>query len=854
MKLAKTYEPQAYEPRIYQLWEESGAFKPKGDPSKGYFSIVLPPPNANGNLHVGHALTVAIEDTAIRYHRLKGDSTIYIPGADHAGFETWVVFERDHLEKQGKSRFDFSRDQLYGMVWDFVQKQRGNMEIQLRELGASVDWSNLVFTLDKKVVDRAYKTFKQLWDEGLVYRGERIVNYCTKHQTSFADIEVTHKTEKSKLWTVAYTLVDKVGEIMVATTRPETMLGDTAIAVNPNDSRYKNLVGRRAWVPLTNREIPIVADEAVDPKFGTGAVKITPAHDPVDFEIGERHKLPIVQVIGFDGKMTGECPGRFVGLDVAEARKQVLEALRDEDRIRKEEDLSHSVGHCYKCDTPIQPLIKDQWFLKVKPLAENAIKAIESGQITFVPTSKGKVLINYLRGLKDWNLSRQIPWGIPIPAFQSSADHNTWVFDERVDQKTITIDGVEYHREEDTFDTWFSSGQWPFATTQYIEKGELSPFYPLSVMETGYDIMFQWVSRMIMLGLHITGKVPFKQVYLHGLVLDPHGQKMSKSKGNVVNPQEFVKQYGSDATRMGLVANRSAGVNQAFTHGNVVAGRNFANKLWNIARYIEDKLGDDYKDRAPKPQSEADHWIIDRLNKASVKVGKLIESHRYAEAFELVYHTVWDDLADWYIEASKVDYNASVLSYSLETALKLAHPFAPFVTETIWQTLAWEEGQLINSRWPGTATAQVAKAKKFAAIQELVTEARYVCTELASGKQGLAYTDDGLIDANRDLIKKLAGLSAVTKVEKGRGMRLAVTATEAWLDVDEHTLKKHHDKLQARLTETEGRIKQLQARLANKGYVANAPEKVVAETREQLAEQEALHERLKRELKLISSK
>lgn len=851
MKLAKTYEPQAYEPRIYELWEKSKAFAPKGDPNKGYFSIALPPPNANGNLHVGHALTVAIEDTAVRYHRLKGDSTLFIPGADHAGFETWVVFEK-HLESQGKSRFDFSRDELYGMVWDFVEQQRGNMEVQLRELGASVDWDNLVFTLDKKVVDRTYKTFKQLWDEGLIYRGERIVNFCTKHQTSFADIEVEHRTEKSKLWTIAYTLVDKVGEITVATTRPETMLGDTAIAVNPKDPRYKDLVGRRAWVPLTDREIPIVADDAVDPKFGTGAVKVTPAHDPTDFEIGERNKLPIIQVIGTDGKMTGEVPAAFVGLEALQAREEVIKALRQEERLRREEDYSHSVGHCYKCGTVIQPLVKDQWFLKVGPLAEKAIKAVESGQIAFVPANKGKVLVNYLRNLKDWNLSRQIPWGIPIPAFQSSADHNKWVFDERVDQKTLVIDGVEYHREEDTFDTWFSSGQWPFVTTGHLEKGPISPYYPLSLMETGYDILFQWVSRMIMLGIHTTGKVPFKEVYLHGLVLDPHGQKMSKSKGNVVNPQEIVKEYGSDATRMGLIANRSAGVNQAFTVGNVIAGRNFANKLWNIARYIEDRLGDDFKDRAPKPQSPADHWILNRLNKASARVGKLIESHRYAEAFELVYHTVWDDLADWYVESSKINYNSSVLAYSLETVLKLAHPFAPFVTETIWQTLAWEQGQLVNSTWPSTAETTLAQAKKFADIQALVSEARFVSADLASGKQELIFTDDNLIEANQELVKKLAGLKAVTKVEKGRGMRLAVAATEAWLDVETSVLKAHHEKLQARLADTQQQIDRLQARLKNKGYVNNAPAKVVEETRNQLAEHETLKNRLVKEIEAIN--
>ncbi len=853
MKLSKTYDPQAYEPRIYQLWEESKAFAPKGDPDKGYFSIAMPPPNANGNLHMGHALTIAIEDAAIRYHRLKGESTLFIPGADHAGFETWVVFEK-YLETQGKSRFDFSRDELYSMVWDFVEQQRGNMEVQLRELGASADWDHLVFTLDKKVIDRTYKTFQQLWDDGLIYRGERIVNFCTKHQTSFADIEVIHKDEKSKLWTIAYTLVDKVGEIMVATTRPETMLGDTGIAVNPKDPRYKDLIGKRAWVPLTNREVPIFADDAVDPKFGTGAVKVTPAHDPTDFEMGERHRLEIVQVIGTDGKMTGECPPQYVGLDIMAARELVLKSLKDpdEDRLRKEEDYTHAVGHCYKCGTVIQPLIKDQWFLKVKPLAEKAIKAVESGKITFFPANKGKILVDYLRNLKDWNLSRQIAWGIPIPAFQSSKDHTKWVYDARVDQKEITVDGVKYHREEDTFDTWFSSGQWPFITTDYLDKGELSKYYPTSLMETGHDILYQWVARMIMLGLHVTGEVPFKQVYLHGMVLDPNGIKMSKSKGNVVNPQETLKEFGSDALRMGIIANRSAGVNQPFTIGNVIAGRNFANKFWNIARFIEDKLGEDFKDRTPKSASVADHWILDRLNKAGEKVSKLLESHRYAEAFELVYHTVWDDLADWYVECSKVDYNPTVLAYSLETALKLAHPFAPFVTETIWQTLGWEKGMLINSRWPTEVKVSPTEVKKFADIQALVAEARFVSADLTSGKQDLLYTKDDLIEAHSELIRRLAGLKAVKKAEKGRGMRLAVATSEAWLDVAPHVLKAHHDKLKARLDESKEQIKRLQSRLDDKGYVKNAPAKVVAETRAQLEDHKTLESRLVKEIEAIS--
>jgi len=848
MKLAKTYEPKQYEPMIYGLWEASGAFHPtgKGDP----FSIVLPPPNANGNLHIGHALTVALQDILIRYHRMNGYDTEFIPGADHAGFETWVVYERQ-LEKEGKSRFDFSREELYSQVWDFVEKQRGNMEIQLRQLGASLNWDDMVFTLDKKVIDTVYVTFKKLWDDELVYRGERIVNFCTKHQTSFADIEVVHKTEKSKLWKVAYPLVEEVGEIVVATTRPETLLGDTAIAVNPNDERYKKLIGTQAYLPLSNRQIPIVADDAVDPSFGTGAVKVTPAHDPVDFEIGQRHNLPIIQVIGFDGKMTEEVPIQFRGLVVDEARKRVLAALQAAEVLRGEEDYEHTVGHCYKCGTIIQPLVKDQWFLKVRTLADRAKQAIESGEITFTPKSKGRLVMQYFDNFRDWNLSRQIPWGIPIPAFQNVHDHNDWIFDTHVEQREITVDGKTYRREEDTFDTWFSSGQWPFVTTDYLQKGELSRFYPGSVMETGHDILFAWVARMIMLGLYATGKVPFKQVYLHGLVLDEHGQKMSKSKGNVVNPIDLVDEYGSDALRMGIIASRSAGLNQAFHTSKVLAGRNFANKLWNIARYVESKVGDDFSRRAPEATTLAEHWVIRQLDTAREQIDRLIADFRFSEAYDVLYHTVWDDVADWYIEASKLDTNLPLMAWVLETSLKLAHPFAPFVTEAIWETLKWEDGLLISSRWPEKVNYHDIAASEFTQLQQLVTEARFVSSELGNEKQTLVFQNDTLLRDNADMVRHLAKLKAVSEVEQASGLRLAVPNREAWLDISEEQLYEHQTKLESRLADIRNQIQNLEGRLANKGYVDNAPAAVVEETRDQLEENRALESRLVHELEVL---
>lgn len=850
MKLSKTYDPNQYEPTIYAMWESSDAFAPtgKGEP----YSITMPPANANGNLHLGHALTIGLEDILARFYRMKGRDVIYIPGEDHAGLETWVVYERE-LEKKGQSRFDFSREQIYSQVWDFVAMHRGNTELQIRALGASTSWKDLVYTLDEKVVTRVYKTFKKMWDEGLVYRGERIVNYSTKYQTGYADIEVDHKVEKGTLWKIAYPSLDKIKEIVVATTRPETMFGDVAIAVHPDDERYKDLIGTRVMLPLTDKEIPVIADEYVDPAFGTGAVKITPAHDPNDFEVGERHNLERVQVIGYDGKMMN-VPAEFEGLDVDDARKRVLAALKATELLRGEEVIEHTVGYDYKSGLPIQPLLKEQWFLSMKPLAERAIKALEAGEIEFTPASKKAALINYLKNLKDWNLSRQIPWGIPIPAFQSTTNPDDWIFDERVDEKDIVVNNTTYKRTEETFDTWFSSGQWPYVTTDFLDEGELSRFYPLNVMETGADILYAWVARMIMFGLYATDQVPFKHVYLHGLVLDEHGQKMSKSKGNVINPMEMVAEYGSDALRLGLVNARSAGQNQAFASSRVMAGRNFCNKLWNIARFAETKLGDHEKPLPPSPETLVDHWIIRELTAAAEQVEQQLTAYRFAEAAETVYHAIWDNVADWFIEASKTQDNPSMLAWVLETSLKIAHPFAPFVTETIWQSLQWHDSLLIHADWPTAVEYDDIAAAEFEQLQKLVVEARYVMSELPGNERyALLYETDSLIEDNADLIKHLARLKDIQHTDQARGLRLAASNREAWLDVSDETLYEHQTNLEVRLAETRQFMQTLEARLANDNYVSKAPAHLVEETRQQLENEKELIVRLERELEVLTA-
>ena len=851
MQLAKQYIPNDYEPNIYALWETSGALEPTGV-GKPY-SIIMPPPNANGNLHIGHALDMNLKDILIRYHRMKGDDAVFIPGADHAGFETWVVYERE-LTKQGKSRFDFSRDQLYSQVWNFVQEKRGNMELQLRALGVSASWKHLTFTLDDKVINTVYDTFKKMWDDNLVYRGERIVNYCTKHQTSFADIEVEHKNEKGKLWKIAYPTLDKIGEIIVATTRPETMLGDVAVAVHPDDERYKKLIGTRILLPIIDKEIPIIADEYVDMSYGTGAVKITPAHDPNDFEIAKRHDLPLESIISPEGKMIN-VPAQFLGLTPVEARARVLEALEALELRRGETEIEHAVGHCYKCGSVIEPMIKEQWFIKTQSLAQPAIDALKKEEITFYPASKRKELIAYLEQLKDWNISRQIPWGIPIPAFVNENNPKDWIFDTRTNEQSIVVNGTTYIREEDTFDTWFSSGQWPYIVTDYLTGGDLANYFPTDMMETGMDIMRAWVSRMIMLSLYRTGKLPFKEVYLHGMVNDEHNQKMSKSKGNVINPMELVAEFGSDATRMGVISGRAPAQSQAFNKGSVIAARNFCNKLWNIARFVEAQIGDNHQIVDLEPQTPADHWIIRQLNDAANNIAVRIEQYRFSEASETVYHTIWDDVADWYIESSKTAINRPLLSWVLATSLKIAHPFAPFVTETIWQTLNYTDGILMREAWPTPEKFDPIAAEQFEQLKLLVAEGRWVITELPGNKKyRLLYGNDSLIADNQDTIKHLMRLEAIEHTDQPRGLRLAAANREAWLDIDSETLYQHQENLEMRLAEARQKLAGLKKRLENPTYIEKAPAHLVEETREQLAEQEKIITRLVSELEVISLK
>lgn len=902
MKFTKSYEPGEFETQIYAEWEKAGVFQPRKIVAESYeaetqdcYALVMPPPNANGNLHIGHGLTIAIEDSLARYYRLKGKSTWYIPGADHAGFETWVVYERA-LEKQGHTRFEYSRDELYARVWDFVQEQRGNMELQVRALGASCAWPDLTFTLDENVVSRVYQTFEKMWNDGMIYRGEKLVNFCPKHQTAFADIEVEHVDEDGKLWDIAYEVVSKPEdmvddasdfekrEIIVSTTRPETIFGDMAVAVNLEDERYKDIIGGLVKLPLTDRTIPIIADEHADPEYGTGAVKITPAHDFDDFEVGERHGLERLKVIGEDGKMTEAAGEEFAGLTTEEARKKVLEELEKQGLLRGEKKIKHAVAHCYKCGAVIEPMLKAQWFIDVKRLAAGAIERLERGEIKFYPANKKKVLIDYLKNLKDWNISRQIPWGIAIPMFRQTETMAApeWIFDSRTNLTKIEVGGVKYYRDEDTFDTWFSSSHWPIVCTNWL-AGKENPYYPLNVMETAGDILFAWVARMIMMGVYVTGEVPFKEVYLHGLVLDAHGKKMSKSKGNVINPMELVTKYGSDAFRLGILRGRSAGMNQAFSENSVVSGRNLCNKLWNVARFVQSMVDESQaggavavemlqaEEKAEIVNENAvrtggampystdnmgEDWICCELVKCKEEIEDDMAAYRFSEAVETLYSVIWDKYADWFIESQKMYKNVPLLKATLEMILKMLHPFAPFVTEAIWQSLSWTSGMLIVQEWPPRLVWDEICAENFERLMVVVSEIRRVVNELSGASKGkkwtVLYGDDALVDDNQVLVAKLAGVEAVISCEgQPRGLRLALANHEVYLDVPAEVVREYREKLEERVLAVGRELDALNARMMNPNYVDKAPAELVKQTRDGIREKEGLIERLKGELRVI---
>ena len=692
----KPYDPQATESLIYDAWEKSGYFNPDNLPGERTepFTIIMPPPNANGSLHAGHALFVTLEDIMIRFARMQGKKALWVPGADHAGFETQTVYEKK-LEKEGRTRFGMDPKELYQEILDFTLANKSFMEGQIRQLGASCDWSRERFTLDADIVKIVYATFTQLNEDGLLYRGNRIVNWCPKHQTSLSNLETTYMERTDPFYYFQY------GPFVIGTARPETKFGDKYVVVHPDDVRYKDFAhGEQITLEWINGPITatVIKDEASDPEMGSGAMTITPYHSAIDFEIAKRHNLDGEQIIDWRGKLL-PIAGEFAGMNIMEARQKIVEKLKEKGLlVRVEEAYQHSVPVCYKCEREIEPQVRPQWFVKTKPLAEKALAALDSGETVALTEQHEKVLRHWLSTIEDWNISRQIVWGIPIPAWFKG--------DESLIQEECPGEGWE--RDTDTFDTWFSSGQWPFAALGFPDDGDFKHFYPTSVMETGADILFFWVARMMMLGIYRTGKSPFKHIYLHGLVRDKHGKKMSKSKGNVISPIEVTEKYGTDALRMALVVGNTPGTDMNLDPDKVNAYRKFANKLWNITRFILDATTDKATVDATTPR---DTEILSELATIAAEVTEHLEKFQFHLASEKLYHYVWHELADKILEESKPiltgdDGSAkaarqATLHTCLTTSLKLLHPFMPFVTETIWQNLPQKEADfLMVAEWP----------------------------------------------------------------------------------------------------------------------------------------------------------
>ncbi len=698
--------PSVVEAKLVKFWEEAGIFKAKVDPKKKPFSIILPPPNANGLLHLGHAMYV-YQDVLIRYHKLLGYETLWLPGTDHAGIETQYVFEKQ-LQKEGKSRFDFERETLFTMIWNFVAESQGTIQNQLRRLGFGLDWTKEKYTMDPDIVKIVYDTFKKMFDVGLVYRSERLVNYCTRCGTSYSDLEVADKEIEGKLYFIKFPIKEG-GHITIATTRPETLVGDVAVMVHPADVRFKHLIGKRVVLPLVNREIPIIADEYVDPKFGTGAVKVTPAHDFNDFEIAKKHNLTFPPVIGFDGKMQNT--GVIDGLQVKAAREEVVKQLQEQNLIEKIDTHSMVLKTCYRCGTVLEPLPLEQWYIKVKPLASQAIHLIKTGKIKIHPSHFEERAVQILEDFIDWNISRQNVWGIRIPAYRCTSQ-NKWFVSVEKPEKCEICGSSDYEQDTDIFDTWFSSAQWPFATLQSLGKEYYDYFYPTTVMETGYDILRAWVCRMIMVGYFATDEVPFQNVFLHGMVRDRKGQKMSKSKGNVINPLEMVDKHGADALRSALIFGTAEGNDTSLSEEKIIGMRNFTNKIWNIGRFLH-MSGDSHSGLsridsgvAGAPQNDVIKNLQNEFSTLQKQYTDHMQEYKFSLAFGFVYEFLWHRFADVYIEQLKESLkngNIEVLNTLKETFfenLKMLHPFMPFVTEAAWQVFHGEEHSILCQNEP----------------------------------------------------------------------------------------------------------------------------------------------------------
>ena len=847
-ELAKAYEPQEVEGRIYDFWMQGGYFHAEVDPKKKPYTIVIPPPNITGQLHMGHAWDETLQDILIRWKRMQGYSALWLPGTDHASIATEAKIV-EAMREEGITKEDLGREAFLERAWAWKDKFGGRILEQLKLLGSSCDWDRLRFTMDEGCSKAVRHVFVKLYEEGLIYRGERIINWCPHCKTAISDAEVIFEEQQGSFWHLRYPLADGSGYIQLATTRPETMLGDTAVAVHPEDERYKHLVGKNVILPLVNKEIPIVADEYVEMDFGTGVVKITPAHDPNDFEVGRRHNLPVINVMNEDGSIN-ENGGKYAGLSGMEARKQIVKDLEESGYLIKVEPLKHNVGTCQRCHTVVEPRVSTQWFVKMEPLAKPAIDVVKDGTIRFIPERLEKTYYNWMENIKDWCISRQLWWGHRIPAWYCEDCGETIVSETDVDT-CPKCGGKRIHQDEDTLDTWFSSALWPFSTLGWPdETEELKYFYPTDTLVTGYDIIFFWVARMIFSGLKHMDKAPFNTVLFHGLLRDSQGRKMSKSLGNGIDPVDVINQYGADALRFTLVTGNSPGNDARYSDEKVAASRNFANKIWNAARFIHMNIdGHDVPCALPETLSLEDQWIVSRFNTVTKEVTENLDKFELGMAVSKLYDFIWDDFCDWYIELAKrpltggdeaaAQNTRQVLVWVLTNTLALLHPFMPFVTEEIWQSLPHQGEALIVAPWPeyeeGRAFPQAeAEMKK---VMELITAVRTRRSEMnvpPSKKAHLAIeaADTAAFEAEKEAIARLAycsGVEVAQSVPQAEGSVTVVTAAcRAYLPMDDLVDKKAET---ARLTkELEGAKKQLataEAKLQNEKFISKAPQKVI---------------------------
>jgi valyl-tRNA synthetase len=881
-EIPSAYEPGKIEKKWYDFWLKQGYLSPKIDHKKKPFVIIMPPTNVTGELHLGHALTATLEDIMVRWHRMRGEPTLWLPGTDHAGIATQVVVEWQ-LAKQRQTKEGIGREKFAELTWEWANKSRENIRRQHQLLGASCDWAREKFTLDEGP-NRAVRTaFVRLYDKGLIYRGERMINWCPRCRTALSDLEVEHKDIVGHLYYIRYPLTQGKGFVTVATTRPETFLGDTAVAVNPQDKRYKKLIGQSVTLPIIDKEIPIIADDAVDTSFGTGALKITPAHDPTDFEVAQRHNLPLVDIMNPDATMN-ENAGPYQGLERFACRDKVLADLQDRKLLEKIEPYAHSVGHCGRCQTMIEPKVSLQWFVKTQPLAKAAIEVVKDGRVTIIPERFTKVYFDWMENIRDWCISRQLWWGHRIPVWYCQ---DCAKLTAAVDDPTACshCGSKQIIQDPDVLDTWFSSGIWPHSVLGWPEDtADLRYFYPSSVMETGYDILFFWVARMIMMGLEDTGEIPFHTVYLHGLIRDESGEKMSKVRGNVINPSEAIDKYGVDALRFALTTGNSPGNDMNLGKGKLESSRNFVNKLWNATRFILQRLDTERLEAQTtelQPHIIEDQWIDSQLNHLIKSVTELMESFQFGEAEQQIYDFIWSKFCDWYIEIAKIRlHNQSTpspfLASTLEKSLRLLHPFMPFVTEELWQSLKQrlpDKGQMPASII--VAPYPFADDKAFApgaervmdSVIEIIRSIRNVRAQynVKPNKwiKARVYTGELIssLSAEASMIETLAKVRPLTilgrqKRESTKDKDLVLVLKEAEVVVplagmvdqlaEEQRLVKESEEIKAR-------IAQLKARLRDNAFLSKAPPQVVEKEKEKLTLFEDKLKRLHQELSQLGS-